>query len=62
MREFVSNSQELQQPIELIEGGVATSECQVECRPVVDEDTTYSKEVLGGKQGSDGEQRILGVK
>jgi len=61
LRKFVSNSEELQQRIELIEGGMAISECQVECRPVFDEDTTYLKEVLGGKQGSDGEQRIWGV-
>ena len=39
-----------------------TNECQGEFKPVVDEDKTYTKEVLGGRLTSDKEQRILGVK
>lgn len=62
LRKFVSNSQELQRRIELMEGGMRTNECQGEHEPVVDEDKTYTKEVFGGRQASDKEQRILGVK
>ena len=62
LRKFVSNSQELQQQIKLMEGGMMTNECQGEFKPVVDEDKTYTKEVLGGRPTSDKEQRILGVK
>ena len=62
LRKFVSNSQELQQRIKSMEGGMMTNECQGKIKPVVDEDKTYTKEVLGGKQTSDKEQRILGVR
>ena len=62
MRKFVSNSEGLQQRIESIEGGLTARKCKGECESVVDEDKTYTKEVLGGKQRNDVEQRILGVK
>ena len=62
LRKFVSNSEGLQQRIESIEGGLTARECKGECESVVYEDKTYTKEVLGGKQGNDVEQRILGVK
>ncbi|XP_065891704.1 uncharacterized protein [Dysidea avara] len=58
LRKFVSNSEGLQQRIESIEGGLTAREC----KSIIDEDKTYTKEVLGGKQGNDVEQRILGVK
>ena len=62
LRKFVSNSQELQQRIKSMEEGMMTNKCQGRIKPVVDEDKTYTKEVLGGKQTSDKEQCILGVR
>ena len=49
LRKFVSNLQELQQRIELMEGEMMTNECQ---GAIIDEDKTYTKDVLGSRQAS----------
>ena len=59
LRKFVSNSQKLQQRIELMEGEMMTNECQA---AVIDKDKVYTKEFLGGKKASDRKQQILAVK
>ena len=61
LRKFVSNSQSLQRCIEINEGHSSLKE-KKGCS-VVEEDKTYTKDVLGGAQISqDGEQKILGVR
>jgi len=61
LRKFVSNSQNLQRRIEASEGHSSFKE-KKGCG-VVEEDKTYTKDVLGGVQFSqDGEQKILGVR
>ena len=60
LRKFVSNSTSLSHCIKLMEQeneGVMHDESNV-----VEEDKSYTKDVLGSKQHSDGEHKILGVK
>jgi len=60
LRKFVSNSMSLSHRVELMEQeneGVMHGESNV-----VEEDKSYTKDVLGSKQHSDGEHKILGVK
>ena len=61
LRKSISNSQSLQERIEANEGFSSIKE-QKGCS-VVEEDKTYTKDVLsGGQIGQDGEQKILGVR
>ena len=61
LRKFISNSQSLQRRINASEGHSSLKE-KKDCT-VVEEDKTYTKDVLGGVQvNQDGEQKILGVK
>ena len=60
LRKFVSNSTSLSRRVEQLEG---SNEGLTHDTPnVVEEDKSYTKDVLGSKQHSDGEQKILGVK
>jgi len=63
LRKFVSNSQSLQSHIEASEEcGLARGNSSSDSR-VVEEDKTYTKDILGRTQSNeDGEQKILGVK
>ena len=63
LRKFVSNSQRLQNRIETSEEcNVINGNSMNDCR-VVEEDKTYTKDVLGRTQTSQGgEQKILGVR
>ena len=61
LRKFISNFQSLQRRIEASEGHSSLKE-KKDCS-VVEEDKTYTKDVLGGVQvNQDGEQKILGVR
>lgn len=61
LRKFVANSTSLNQRIELNEQRFGKSEDNSSCR-VAEEDKTYTKDLLGGKQHNEGEQKILGIK
>lgn len=60
LRKFVTNLISLSHRAELKEHGVEDSR-HTESK-VVEEDKSYTKDVLGCKQHTDGEQQILGVK
>ena len=59
LRKFVTNSTKLNHHIGLTEQGFNVSQSSDK---VVEEDKSYTKDVLGDRQCVDGEQKILGVK
>lgn len=60
LRKFVTNSTSLSHRVEQIE---QNNEGLIHTEPnIVEEDKSYTKDVLGSKQHTDGEQKILGVK
>ena len=61
LRKFVTNSTSLNQRIELNEQRFSKLEESGSCK-VTEEDKTYTKDILGGKQHGEGEQKILGIK
>ena len=61
LRKFVTNSTPLSHRIELSEQRINTSGESDSCK-VVEEDKSYTKDILGGKQHSEGEQKVLGIK
>ena len=63
LRKFVSNSQSLQSRIESSEGHDLVEVNSSNSSSVVEEDKTYTKDVLGRAQSNEGgEQKILGVR
>ena len=57
----MTNSTSLSQHIELNEHRLTKLE-EGNSRKVIEEDKTYTKDILGDKQNIDGEQKILGIK
>jgi len=63
LRKFVSNSQRLQSRIEASEGHGLVEGNLLNSSSIVEEDKTYTKDVLGRAQSNEGgEQKILGVR
>ena len=61
LRKFVTNSASLNQRIQLSELNFGKPEESNSCK-VTEEDKTYTKDILGDKQHTEGEQKILGIK
>ena len=61
LRKFITNSASLGRRIEVNERRLSKSE-ETNSHKIIEEDKTYTKDILGGKQPGDGEQKILGIK
>ena len=61
LRKFITNSASLGRRIEVNECRLSKSE-ETNSYKIIEEDKTYTKDILGGKQPGDGEQKILGIK
>ena len=59
LRKFVTNSNKLNHHIGLTEQGFNVSQTS---NKIVEQDKSYTKDILGDRQYVDGEQKILGVK
>ena len=61
LRKFITNSASLGRCIEVNERRLTKSE-ETNSHKIIEEDKTYTKNILRGKQPCDGEQKILGIK